>query len=304
MVEARDVVEGAVDAVLELAGPGAAGLAVGREVAVAAGVEAGLEQRDEGAGDVDVLLERVLDVVLREGRAALPHVLRVGPQHGRLPPGQPDGEHQRVEAVDLVVALPDRGDGVLEELARTRTAAGGGSAARSRRCSDSPLEAVEAVGPLVDDLDAHRGQRRQHLGQRHRRADAEDLQPRLGRARPRAAGRRTGRGRRRRGCPRAGRGRPPRSAAGSPPCRPRGTSRRTCGPAGRRPPRRTPRARRPRSRRARSGPPRRAGARGRPGRSRRSVSPGSGRITKCSRASIDSLTRAVYSSDVAAELRS
>ena len=128
-------------------------------------------------------------------------------------------------------------------------------------------------------------------------AGAEDLEPRLAGAGvrrlvegqvERPVGRR---------CPRAGRGRPRRSAAGSPPCRPRGRRRRTSGPAGRRAPRRTPRAPRPRSRRPRTGRPRRAGARGRPGRSRRSVPPGSGRTTKCSRARIDSLTRAVKSSD-------
>ena len=178
MVEARHVVEGAVDPALDLGGLRPPGLTVGGQVAVAARVEAGLEQRHQTAGDVDVLLQRVLDVVLRERGPALPHVLRVGPQHGRLPPGQPDREDQRVEAVDLVVALPDRGDGVLEQLAalhRERPVVAQPEVVDVRL----PLEAVEAVGPLVDDLDAHRGQRGQHLGQRHRRTGAVDLQPRL-----------------------------------------------------------------------------------------------------------------------------
>ena len=44
---------------------------------------------------------------------------------------------------------------------------------------DGPLEPLELVGPLVDDLDAHRGQHRQDLRQRQRRADPEHLEPRL-----------------------------------------------------------------------------------------------------------------------------
>ena len=178
VVEAGDVVEGAVDAVLDLVRLGDPGLAVGGEHAAAAGVEPRLEQRDEGSGDVDVLLERVLDVVLGEGRAALAHVLRVGTQHGRLPPGQAGGEDEGVEPVDLVVPLPDGVDAVLEELpatGRQRTVVAQPEVVDERL----PLEPDELVGPLVDDLDAHRGQDRQHVGQRHRGPDAVDLQPRF-----------------------------------------------------------------------------------------------------------------------------
>ncbi len=179
VVEAGDVVEGPVDAVLDLLGLGPPALAVGGDVPVAARVEAGLEQRDQRPGDVDVVLEGVLDVVLGERGAALAHVLRVGAQHRRLPPGHPDGEDEGVEAVDLVVALPHRVDRVLEQLpgvAGQRTVVAQAEVVDVRLA----LEAVEAVGPLVDHLDAHRGQGREHLRQRHRRPGAEDLEPRLG----------------------------------------------------------------------------------------------------------------------------
>ena len=132
------------------------------------------------AGDVDVALERALDVVLRERRAALAHVLRVGAQHRRLPPGQPGREHQRVEAVALVAPVPHRGDGVLEALAHV---VGPGPVVAQPEVVDEglPAQPLELVGALVDHLDAHRRQDREHLRQRERRADAEHLEPRLAR---------------------------------------------------------------------------------------------------------------------------
>ncbi len=42
-----------------------------------------------------------------------------------------------------------------------------------------PVEPLEGVGPLVDHLHAHVGEDRQHLGERQRGTDAEDLQPGL-----------------------------------------------------------------------------------------------------------------------------
>ena len=199
---------------------------------------------DQQPGDVDVVAQRALDVVERERRVPLPHVLRVGAQHGRLPPGQPGAEHQRVEAVDLVVAVPDRADRVLEQLARVvrqRAAVAQAELVDVRR----PVQAVELVGPLVDDLDAHRRQHRQHAGQRQRRADPVDLEPRLAAAGVEVLVQRqvdAGAVLADRRSPPAGRGRPRRPAARSPPCRPPGTSSGSAGPARCRPARRTRRA--------------------------------------------------------------
>ncbi len=175
VVEADDLVESPQDLVRDRLLGLRAPLGV---VDVQVGVEAGLEQRQQASGDVDVVEQRLLDVVLRERGAALAHVLRVGAQHRRLPPRQPDREDQGVEPVGLVLPVPHRGHGVLEQLAgvgRDRAAVAEPEVVDEGRRT----QAVELVGPLVDDLDAHRGQHGQHVAQRQRRADAEHLQPRL-----------------------------------------------------------------------------------------------------------------------------
>jgi len=139
-------------------------------------VETGLEEGDQQPGDVDVALERVLDVVVRERRAPLSHVLRDRPQQRRLAPGQADGKDEAVEAVRLVLPLPDRGDGVLEELP---TALGQRPGVPQTEVVEvgHPRQPLQLVGPLVDDLDAHRGQHRQHPAQREDLTDPVDLQP-------------------------------------------------------------------------------------------------------------------------------
>ncbi len=91
MIQARDVVEGPLDAALEVLAPGRPVLAVGSDVPVATRIEAGLEEADQAAGDVDVVEQRVLDVVGREGGPALAHVFGVGAQQARLPPGEAGG---------------------------------------------------------------------------------------------------------------------------------------------------------------------------------------------------------------------
>ena len=177
MVEAGHVVQRPLDPLLDLLDPGDAGLGLGVE-AVLPRVEPRLEQLPQQPRDVGVAAQRRLDVVDGEGRVALLHVLRVRAQHGRLPPGQPGGEDEGVEPVDLVVAVPDRADGVLEQAAHLVGQPGGVLEAElvdERR----PVEPVELVRPLVEDLDAHRGQHRQHLRQRQPRADAEHLEARL-----------------------------------------------------------------------------------------------------------------------------
>ena len=141
-------------------------------------VEARLEQPHQQPGDVHVGGQALLDVVLAERRAGLAQVLGVGAQHHRLPPGQPGPQDQRVEAVALGVARPDRGEGVLEQ----RPGVVDGQLARRLVAQPEVVDpgrgaagALDLVGPLVDDLDAHLLQPRQHQRQRdrvHRRGRA------------------------------------------------------------------------------------------------------------------------------------
>ena len=123
--------------------------------------------RELGVGD-----QRGLDVVLREGRPGLAQVLRDGAQDDDLAPGEPGPEDERVEAVGLGLAVPHRADRVLEQLAQPVAAAVPDHtvvAHAQPEVVDVQVDAVAAgdlVGPLVDDLDAHVGEHRQHLGQR------------------------------------------------------------------------------------------------------------------------------------------
>lgn len=139
--------------------------------ALAAGRHAGLEERDEQSGGVDVVAERGLHVVLAEGRTRLPQVLRVGAQHHGLPPVESGAEDQGVEAVVLRLALPDRGErlleagaGVVGEIAAVAV----GQRHPQPEVVDPGVGAVRAaqlVRPLVDDLDAELLERREDGGE-------------------------------------------------------------------------------------------------------------------------------------------
>ncbi len=179
LVEARHLVERRVDLfeqrVHDLP---ARGLAVRRHPR--------LEQGDEEAGGVDVVAESVLHVVLREGGAGLAQVLRVRPQHHRLPPGQPGAQHEGVEAVVLRLAGPGRGERLREPLARVVAEVVPGAARRLGHAQaevvdpgDAAVGAAQFVRPLVHDLDAEPGEDRQNGGQGDGRALAVDLEPAL-----------------------------------------------------------------------------------------------------------------------------
>ena len=142
--------------------------------------------------------EGVLEVVLRVGGAGLAQVLRHGAQHDDLAPGELGREHEPVEAVALGAAVPDRGDGALEEVAQLVVRAllpDGGVGHAQAEVVDVQVDAVGAghlEGLLVDDLDAHVAEDRQDVGEAER-VDPEQLEPadvvgRVGRAVERHAG--------------------------------------------------------------------------------------------------------------------
>ena len=113
-----------------------------------------------------------LHVVLAEPHAGLPQVLGAGPQQGHLAPGQAGRQDQRVEAVVFGLAVPQRGQGVLEDLPQ---AAGRGDGRGPQAEFIYPERTGarapgELIGVLVDDLEAQVLQLRQDLGQRDRRA--------------------------------------------------------------------------------------------------------------------------------------
>ena len=150
VVEADHLVELAAD----LLGDGLAAFA---GAALPGRVEPGLEQPDQQPRDRPVRPQDPLHVVLAEPHPALAQVLRAGAQQGHLAPGQARRQHQRVEPVVLGLAVPQRGQRVLEDLAQ---AAGSGGGRRPQAEFVDPERAGarapgELVRMLVDDLEPH-----------------------------------------------------------------------------------------------------------------------------------------------------
>ena len=120
------------------------------------------------------------DVALPVGAADLAQVPRERAQHRRLAPRQAGAQHQRVEAVGADVPAPHRVERLREALGEVVLGArrhGVGVAEAQAEVVDPAAHAVaagDAVGPLVDDDDAQRLQRRQH--RRERRAPAREVE--------------------------------------------------------------------------------------------------------------------------------
>ena len=164
-VQAGHLVELAAD----LLGDGLAALV---DAALPGRVEPGLEQPDQQPGDGRVGPQHPLHVVLAEAHPALAQVLRAGAQQRHLAPGQAGHQHEGVEPVVLALALPQRGQRLLEDLLE---AAGRGRRRGPQAEFVDPERAgrgapLERVRVLVDDLYPHVLQLRQHVGQRDRGA--------------------------------------------------------------------------------------------------------------------------------------
>ncbi len=135
-------------------------------------VEPGLEQPDQEPRDGPIGPQHPLHVVLAEPHPGLPQVLRAGPQQGHLAPAQARRQYQRVETVVFRLALPQGGERVLEDLA---FAAGCGDGRDPKTKFIYPERtgvgtSGKLIRMLVDDLETHVLQLRQHIRQRYRRS--------------------------------------------------------------------------------------------------------------------------------------
>ncbi len=148
-------------------------------------VEARLEEREQVAGDAGVRRKRRLDERLRQREPDLPQIFRVGAQDDDLERGHARRDHQAVEIVVLDFAAEDAAERVLEHrLQRLRVGV------EQRRLDAEVVQPDrrlrrrrDLVRPLVDHPEAHPLEHREAVGERHRRADVEELEaqrPRLG----------------------------------------------------------------------------------------------------------------------------
>ena len=102
--------------------------------AVAVGVEARVEERDERAATSVCAEQRLLHVAVAERDPDLAQVARDRAQHRHLAPVELGAEDQAVEAVELGLAVPDAPEALVEALAdRVDVDLARRTAARSRR---------------------------------------------------------------------------------------------------------------------------------------------------------------------------
>ena len=157
-------------------GDGRLRIAVGGTLGLLGGIEERFEQGDKRPRGAGVVVEDRADVGLAVRKAGLAQVLRVGAQDDHLLPGQSGPQHEFVEAVDLGLPVPDRGDRVGEALRGGLTLRPGwrlGDAAVrfDLELVDPDLQAVRArhgERALLEHHHAHGLQHRQQLAQRCR----------------------------------------------------------------------------------------------------------------------------------------
>ena len=134
--------------------------------------------------------ERLLDVGLAERQPGLAEPLHVGAHDRDLAPVQPGQHDQRAEAVVLGLAAPDGADRLgepLREGAQQRQLDGRDGDPEVVDPGRRGADALDLVRALVDDVDAHVLQDRQHLGEQQPLPDPVHGEPAL-------PGGRTGRG--------------------------------------------------------------------------------------------------------------
>ena len=120
------------------------------------GAKPRMEELDQGCGELGWRLSVDPHVVLRVGAAGLAQIARDGAQKGDVAPGEAGIDHQRVVAVVLGEAVPDRHEARrAARPRRSRSSARPGSSVMScSRIRGCPLAGAR-VGALVDDPKAH-----------------------------------------------------------------------------------------------------------------------------------------------------
>ncbi len=143
-------------------------------------VEAVAEHRHQLPRDAGMRGQRGLDERLRQREADLPQVLGVGAQHHDVGGRQPRRSDQAVEVVVLDLAAEDPRERVLEgRVQRVDLEALAGDRAEEPEVEHPHHRSAgrrDPVRALVLHLEAHALEHRQAVGQRHRRAAAEDLE--------------------------------------------------------------------------------------------------------------------------------
>ena len=144
-------------------------------------IEAGVKQGDEVAGEGRVGAQGVLDVGLAEPEADLAKVLRIGAEHGDLPPVEAGREGEPVEAVVLRLARPHPGEAALERLARRFQVRDGRTGALPEPEVVEPHRTTRAAGVqlarmLVLHPKAHVLEHRERVREVHRPAEVEELE--------------------------------------------------------------------------------------------------------------------------------
>ena len=135
--------------------------------------ELGLEQRQQGAGHVGILAQRLFLHGLGRIEAGLLAIVGQGADQGRLAPFDAQFDHQTIEAVALVAAGPDGGEGVLERPLHIVEDQGLAARILHQELMDVDLgvaQRTDGVAIFLQRLQAHVGQDRQNVGQGHGRA--------------------------------------------------------------------------------------------------------------------------------------
>ena len=136
--------------------------------AVAVGVEARVEERDERAGHVGVPEQRLLHVAIAERDPDLAQVARDRAQHRHLAPVELGAEDQAVEAVELGLAVPDAPEALVEALAdRVDVDLAGALQAEVVDPHGRAVARLDLVRPLVGDGQPEALEHRQDVGEQH-----------------------------------------------------------------------------------------------------------------------------------------
>ena len=144
------------------------------------GIEAGLEQLDQHAGEIWMRSQRCLDESLRQCKSDLPQVFCVSAQQGNFMRWKTSGDDEAIEVVVLDLSIEYAAERILEHRVQGVDLDFGIRQARKQPEIVNPdgRRAVrrDAVWALVQHLESHVLEHRQAVGQRYRAAEMEQLE--------------------------------------------------------------------------------------------------------------------------------